>query len=284
MAKRKKKKDTRSLWFSLAIVAAVCLAVISLLRPGVTRTAEPNAATDAPEETVAESTWDTEAFYTEDGFLRYRDAAHLVGIDVSAHQGVIDWAAVKAAGVEFAVLRIGYRGSTVGELYEDAQFRENLLGARSVGLRVGAYFFSQALNAEEAAEEAAFACAVLDGETLDLPLYFDWEVTAASERVQSEADVDLTACATAFCEAAEANGCRGGVYFNQTQGYLYYDLSELADYSLWLAEYGDAPTFPHAYQCLQYSDAGQVDGIEVSVDLNILFVGEASSHDEKSAN
>lgn len=269
MAQRRKRKKSRPIGLYIAIgAAALCLliALIVLLLP--------EAAPIVPLDTRAKNPWNADGFYSENGFLHYRDANHLVGIDVSAHQGAIDWAAVKNAGAEFAVVRIGYRGSTIGELYEDEQFRANLLGAREAGLCLGAYFFSQAMNPAEAVEEAEYACDLLDGAGLELPLYFDWEVASGGERVQSETEVELTDCAIAFCSAVEKRGYRGGVYFNQTQGYLHYDLERLKDYSLWLAEYGDVPTFRYAFNCLQYSDAGQIDGIPTAVDLDLLFLDE----------
>lgn len=273
MAQKRRKKNTRPIGLYLAI-GAVALCLIVLLAVLLL----PDATEVVPLDTRAKNQWNADGFYSENGFLRYRDAEHLVGIDVSAHQGVIDWAAVKNAGVEFAVVRIGYRGSTVGELYEDEQFRANLLGAREAGIRLGAYFFSQAMDADEAVDEAQFACDLLDGVALELPLYFDWEVAAGGERVRSETDVALTDCAKAFCAAVEKRGYRGGVYFNQTQGYLHYDLEELRDYSLWLAEYGSVPTFRYAFNCLQYSDAGQVEGIPSSVDLDLLFLDDGGEN------
>ena len=278
MAQRKKRKKTSPIGWYVAIGAAVlCVAValISLLWPRVQEV--------LPLVTRARNQWNPDGFYAENGFLRYRDASHLVGIDVSAHQGEIDWVAVKNAGAEFAIIRIGYRGSTVGDLYEDEQFRANLLGAREAGLRLGAYFFSQAMDPAEAVEEAEYACKLLDGAGLELPLYFDWEVASGGERVRSERDVALTDCAKAFCAAVEARGYRSGVYFNQTQGYQHYDLEALQDYSLWLAEYGDVPTFRYAFHCLQYSDAGQVDGIPTGVDLDLLFLDEGSENTNADA-
>ncbi len=277
MAQRKRKKTARPVGLYLAI-GAVALCILGLL----VLLLRPQTQEVVPIDTRAKNEWDPEGFYSDNGFLRYRDAEHLVGIDVSAHQGAIDWAAVKNAGVEFAIVRIGYRGSTVGELYEDEQLRANLLGAREAGIRLGAYFFSQAMNTAEAVEEAEYACDRLDGMQLELPLYFDWEVAAGGERVQSETEIPLTDCAVAFCKAVERRGYRGGVYFNQTQGYRHYDLAQLQDYSLWLAEYGDVPTFQYAFNCLQYSDAGQIDGIPASVDLDLLFLDEGG--DEANAD
>lgn len=259
------RKQKGGLWGLAALGTVIVLAVIiSVVRSLGAQSAEPTQ----PEPTARKNEYDSEAFDFDGDFLRYSDGC-LVGIDVSVHQGVIDWQTVADSGVEFAVIRAGYRGSTVGELYEDEQFRENLREARAAGLRVGVYFFSQALNLEEAIEEAQYVCGLLEGESLDLPVYFDWEFIGG--RVESISDVDLTACAVAFCEEVKSRGYIPGVYFNQEFGYHYLDLIQLQDYRLWLAEYNETPTFRYHFDCLQYSASGTVPGIETPVDLDLLF-------------
>lgn len=259
------RKQKGVLWGLAALGTVVVLAlIIFLVRPSRTQTHEPTQ----PKPTERKNEYDSEAFHYDGDFLRYSSDC-LVGIDVSVHQGVIDWQAVAESGVEFAVIRAGYRGSTVGELYEDEQFRYNLREARAAGIRVGVYFFSQALTIEEATEEAEYVCALLEGESLDLPIYFDWEFIGG--RVENIYDVDLTACSVAFCEEVEAHGYSAGVYFNQEFGYWHLDLAMLEDYSLWLAEYNETPSFRYHFDCLQYSASGRVGGIETDVDLDLLF-------------
>lgn len=270
MMSRNRKRGARWLpWMAIGLVGviALCGLVISLRRE------EPS-----PQEAAKRNQYSAEAFYREDGFLRYADAEHMVGIDVSTHQGLIDWQQVADSGVEFAIIRIGYRGSTVGELYGDEQFRYNLQSAQAAGLKVGAYFFSQARNADEAEEEAEFACELLDGAELELPLYYDWETVEGESRVQHPSEVDMTACALAFCKTVEAEGYLPGVYFNQTYGYDYLDLGALTQYHLWLAEYNKTPTFSYHFDCLQYSDSGAVAGIEGSVDMDLLILTEETEN------
>ncbi len=246
----------------------VFLCILSLCISVQEQPSQPPTTTEA--RTTPENTYNPEAFYTENGFLRYKDAPHLVGMDVSVYQGVIDWQAVADSGVEFVIIRAGYRGATQGLLYEDEQFRYNLQGAKEVGLQVGVYFFSQALNPLEAEEEAAYVCKLLDGEALDLPIFFDWEYIGG--RVSAIEAVPLTFCARRFCQIVEERGYQAGVYFNQTFGSHHFDLRELQEYTLWLAEYNPVPGFPHAFDCLQYTDNGTVAGIEGSVDLDILWL------------
>lgn len=262
--------------FAAVALGIVVLAVLVLFRPQSQTEPDVRAVLpteiEPPKPTAQLNGRDPEAFYREDGFLRYADGAHMVGIDVSAHQEEIDWAAVKESGVEFAILRVGYRGSTEGGLYADDCFRRHYDGAKSVGLQVGAYFFSQARNALEAAEEAAFACDLLRDCELELPVFYDWEVVEGSERLPSPEGIPMTECAIAFCNMVREDGFRVGVYFNQTYGYLHLDLMALADYTLWLAEYGDTPTFAYEFDCLQYSAEGEVAGISEPVDLNLFIL------------
>lgn len=194
------------------------------------------------------------------------------GIDVSTHQKDIDWQAVAEDGIDFAILRLGHRGYTQGGLFLDETFQQNLQGALEAGLDVGVYFFSQAVTPEEAVEEADYILDVLDGQTLAFPVAFDWESIPGDEARTDGLDGEtMTRCAAAFCKRIEDAGYRPGVYFNRSQGYLHYDLRELTDYELWLAEYASVPDFYYHFDLWQYSHTGRVDGIEGDVDLDLAF-------------
>ncbi|MCD8367600.1 MAG: glycoside hydrolase family 25 protein [Clostridiales bacterium] len=217
----------------------------------------------------------------EDGTLSYSGEA-LYGIDLSAHQGEVDWAAVAESGVDFAMLRAGYRGYGSGQIAEDSQFANNLTGAQEAGLQVGVYFFSQAITVEEAQEEAAFVLELLDGQPLDLPIAYDWEyITYDDARTDSLDAETVTACAAAFCAVIESAGYDAMVYCNGELGYLNYDLSQLQDYEVWYAEYADSPSFAYAIAMWQYSSSGTVSGIDGEVDLDIWFLSEESEAEEK---
>ena len=193
------------------------------------------------------------------------------GIDVSTHQKDIDWPAVAADGIDFAILRLGHRGYSQGGLFLDETFERNLQGALSAGLEVGVYFFSQAVNPEEAEEEAGYVLEVLNGQSLTFPVAFDWEpITGDEARTDLDGET-MTRCAAAFCKRIEDAGYRPAVYFNQTQGYLRYDLRQLTDYTLWLAEYDTVPDFYYHFDLWQYSHTGRVDGIQGDVDLDLAF-------------
>ncbi|MDE7261483.1 MAG: glycoside hydrolase family 25 protein [Oscillospiraceae bacterium] len=194
------------------------------------------------------------------------------GIDVSTHQKDIDWQAVAADGIDFAILRLGHRGYTEGGLFLDQTFEQNLQGALDAGVEVGVYFFSQAVTPEEAEEEADYILEVLDGQDLAFPVAFDWESIPGDEaRTDGLSGDMMTRCAAAFCKRIADAGYRPAVYFNQTQGYLHYDLRDLTEYDLWLAEYDTAPDFYYHFDLWQYSHTGRVDGIQGDVDLDLAF-------------
>lgn len=193
------------------------------------------------------------------------------GIDVSAYQGEIDWRLVAADGVEFAILRLGYRGYTEGGLFMDQTFEANLRGALDAGLDVGVYFFSQAITPEEAEAEAAFVLNAIGDHNVAYPITFDWESISPGNSARTDGlDNDtLTQCANAFCAKIRGAGYTPAVYFNQTQGYLRYDLRELTGYTLWLAEYDSDPDFYYHFDLWQYSHTGRVNGIQGDVDMDL---------------
>lgn len=215
-------------------------------------------------------------FYTgADGNVQFTsgDVRAARGIDVSSHQGTVDWNAVAASGVEFVILRAGYRGYTTGAVLEDAAFRANLQGAMNAGLRVGVYFYSQAITVEEAAEEARFVLNLVQGMSLPYPIVFDWEtVSSSSARTNGLGKDVLTACANTFCDTVESAGYRSAVYFNLNLAYTRYDLSGLNGRTCWLAEYNVPPTYYYDYQLLQYTSSGTVPGISGRVDMNLCMV------------
>ena len=220
--------------------------------------------------------YDTNLLVLDGSIMYYNDPAYetTIGIDVSSHQGEIDWERVAASGVEFAMIRLGYRGyGSEGTLNLDPYFEQNLAGARAAGLKVGIYFFSQAITVEEAYEEAAFVLEHLDGEALDYPLAYDWEpISGVGARTDGLDSVTLTDCALTFCHMAELAGYTPMVYYNNPVGYGRYDLSRLTDYDVWFAQYASRPTMYYDYRIWQYTSSGTVPGIDTRVDMNIAFI------------
>lgn len=228
-------------------------------------------------EELPKSTYDNSLFQVnENGFLTYDSDEYTckIGIDVSRYQENIDWAAVKGAGVQFAMLRLGYRGYGTGALVMDPYFQQNIQGAQANGIEVGVYFFSQAITPEEGAEEARFCLNALKGYHITYPIVFDWESYDSSLEPRTDGldDKILTQCAVAFCEEVEAARYQSMVYSNLTYFYLHFDLNQLVDYPLWLAQYNSRPSFYYHFDMWQYSGTGKVPGIDGNVDLNIHFI------------
>ena len=195
-----------------------------------------------------------------------------LGIDVSSFQGVIDWQQVRDAGVEFVMIRVGGRGyGEEGKLYADARAAENYAGAKAAGLRVGAYFFSQAISVEEAEEEAAYVLDLIRNWTLDMPVVYDWEYLNEEARTANVDKRTLTDCTLAFCKAMEEAGNEAMIYFNPNQSDNHIYLEELTDYRGWLALYTDRMTYPYQVDMWQYTNTGTVPGIEGPVDINLYF-------------
>lgn len=218
-------------------------------------------------------------FYSWDGFSKigqrytYQSASGLAdktGIDVSEAQGQIDWRAVRADGIRFAFVRVGYRGSTEGGIYLDDYFVHNLSEAQKAGVECGAYFFSQAVSVEEAKEEAAFVIDALAGTKLEYPVVFDYEMRASgiNSRVGAVTREQATAIAQAFCSAVEEAGFDAMVYGNG-HDLGHYDLDALSRWPRWYAEYGALPSFTESYAIWQYASDGSVAGVNTVVDLNL---------------
>lgn len=217
--------------------------------------------------------WDVTKFSTDaDGRVSYSGAPTRTGIDVSEHQGEINWKKVADSGIDFAMLRLGYRGSTAGSLYIDEYFEKNIAGATAAGLPIGVYFYSQAITEEEAREEARFVIEKLGDYKLDYPVVFDWEIVGGADaRTYSLSRQTLCACTRVFCDTVREAGYKPMIYFTRYLGYRKYILRNLTDYGFWYAEYGDQPRFAFDFDMWQYSETGSVDGIAGNVDLNLYF-------------
>ena len=196
------------------------------------------------------------------------------GIDVSKWQREIDWYRVKEAGVEFAIIRVGYRGWTSGSLVEDPYFLTNIRGATNAGIPVGIYFFTQAVNVFEAVEEASMAIALVEGFKLDYPIFIDTEGTGTGGRGRAD-NLDRetrTEVCRAFMETVRSAGYLAGVYAARSWLYNQLDMTRLSEYIVWLAEYRDIPQYSGYYQMWQYTSRGRIDGIEGNVDLNLSYL------------
>ena len=207
--------------------------------------------------------------YTEEGVTALR------GIDVSRWSETIDWDAVAADGVEFAILRVGGRYQMSGEIYDDKYFEDYYKGARAAGLKLGVYFYSQAITVKEAEREADYVLGKLKGKQIDAPVVFDWETAESSSARTNGLPVSVVCnCAVAFCGRVKAAGYEPMIYMNTYDGYVKYDVSRLSDYQIWYAgQYGGAyPRFVYDFVMWQYTDQGVVDGIDGKVDMDLWFL------------
>ncbi len=227
-----------------------------------------------PAEGVAVSDFTQDDFTTNaDGLPEYTGDAYdtRLGVDVSFYQGEIDWEAVAADGVEFAMIRCGYRGSESGTIVVDEQFENNIEGALAAGLDVGVYFFSQSTGAIEAAEEANFVLDLISGYDITMPVAFDWEPLEGS-RAEDIDRSELTASAVVFCEMVKDAGYTPCVYLYRYTGYYEYMMERLADYELWVGALGSWPDFYYRHMLWQFSMTGRVEGIDADVDLDYQFI------------
>ena len=225
-------------------------------------------------------------FYWNGDRLEYigSDFRTRFGIDVSAYQNrasenqTIDWEAVAADGVEFAMVRIGLRGYSSGAISADQFYAENIEGAMAAGIETGVYFFAQAITVEEAIEEADFVISLLEDHEINGPVAYDWEMHDATYRVYGTAPEMATACALAFCKRIEEAGYTPMIYAGQYVSYIKYDQGAIAPYLSWYPEYKSAsseklyPTFAYQMDYWQFSSSCSVAGIGGRVDANLQFL------------
>lgn len=210
------------------------------------------------------------------GHLSYTDpktgvkARH--GIDVSSHQKEIDWAKVKAAGIEFAFIRVGYRGYESGKINLDEYFHANMKAATEQGIDVGVYFFSQAINDQEVIDEANFVLKEISGYKLSYPIAYDLEdIDAKSFRTSELTPEEKTNFAMIFCGRIEKVGYKPMVYTNLTWATKYFDITDILNYDIWFAQYNHQPDFNFRFEIWQYTESGKIDGVNTPVDLNLDF-------------
>ncbi len=218
---------------------------------------------------------------TEAGIQYAGDERYTIrkGIDVSEHQGDIDWGQVKAAGYDFAFLRIGYRGyGEQGTLCADAKFQQNIVNAHNAGVEVGVYLFSQAVSEDEALQEAGLVLEQLQGHSLELPVVFDPErIRDDAARTDNVTGEQFTKNTVLFCEKMKEAGYQPMIYSNMVWEAFEYDMEALADYPIWYADYEPVPQTPYYFSFWQYSEKGSVDGIAGNVDLNVQFLPQETA-------
>lgn len=273
-------RRSRLLCILIVLCVLLCASVAALLL------LPPRVAPQTPTETTTTSGTTTQTTTTEETLAEpifgYNGAFRtclnrdcLLGIDVSRYQGEIDWQKVKDSGVEFVIIRVGLRGyGQKGVMVEDANARKNYQEATAAGLKVGAYFFSQATSVSEAMEEADYALELTKDWSLDMPLVCDWECLAEDYRTFGMDARAITDCIKAFCNTVADAGKQAMIYCNLSQSPKEMFYQELTDYPFWFALYEDTPNFPCTAAMWQYTNAGSVPGIKGNVDINLFFPEE----------
>lgn len=234
--------------------------------------------TEADIDAAKEDTGEKEAAEESEGdsAVKTVDGAKF-GIDVSKYNGNIDWEEAKKDGVEFAIIRCGYRGSSTGSLVVDPYFTANIEGAIAADIPVGVYFFTQAVNNVEAVEEASAVISLISKYKITYPVFIDTEGAGGKGRADNLEVLDRSSVVQTFCETIRSGGYTAGIYASKNWFNNKLDVTKLsADNVTWLAEYKDKPTYGGTYQMWQYSSAGSVSGIDGRVDMNISYLDVAN--------
>ena len=253
----------------LSAVAAACILVILIIVLAVSCTRkgpEPDAVL------FEEDAWKT----NENGFLYYDKDGYTsqFGIDISEWVEKIDFRQIRSSGVEFVILRAGYRGYETGKFVLDNQLASYLEAASAAGLKVGAYFVSQAVNEQEAIEEADFILDHVNGYRLDMPVYIDLESVYDTARTDHLTASEYTKIADAFCRRVEERGYQGGIYANSDWFRNRLNFQEIRQYDIWLAQYSSSLSTDLPVNMWQYTNEGLIDGCEMWVDLNVRVTQE----------
>lgn len=225
------------------------------------------------------NTFDFTKMEEKAGLKRYMENGKkisYVGVDVSKQNGNVSFAGLKAAGIDYVMIRLGGRGYSTGQISLDEKFKENIEAAIEEGLDIGIYFYSQAINQEEAIQEVNFVIQNLEPYKgkVKYPVAFDMEFVANDEaRIDGLSREDRTNIATSFLEGVKAAGYIPMIYGDKEWLIKEIDLAKLQNYDVWLTQETDIPDYPYQYAMWQYSTKGVVNGINGSANLNICFIG-----------
>lgn len=228
-------------------------------------------------ESLPKCSYDMNRIRDVDGCKYYTDKKgeyqSRLGIDVSEFQQSVDWKKVKEAGVDFAMIRVGYRGyGEAGKLVEDKLFRSHMEGASGAGLDIGVYFFSQAVSADEALEEAQFVLDRIGDYTIMLPVAFDTEeIKNDTARTDGLSKEQFTENCVVFCNRIEEAGYDTMIYANMKWMAFTLELEQLKEYDKWYADYEPLPQCPYEFAMWQYTETGTVEGVAGNVDMNVYF-------------
>lgn len=275
-----RRQNSRPLTVGICLViAGILLAGLPLLKNAESMTID--LSPEPLEESIRpEHDYDFSLLNEDNSYYSYNDDNYTsaVGIDVSEHQGVIDWEEVKDAGIDFAFIRCGVRGYVTGTVREDNYFKQNIKGAIKAGIPVGIYFFSQAITTDEAAEEAAFTIDLIKDYDISYPVVFDMEHATSGEddRIKDLTRDEKTEIANTYLRKIEKAGYIPMMYASSQLYDVEFNDAYLADFDLWIADYDYQPKYDYDFSIWQYTSNGSVPGINNAVDMNLYFVQSSS--------
>ncbi len=264
--RKKKKKKLNIKNIVILIVGILCLIGLTIFLVLSLNKKE--------EDTTPKGPYDLAKFDISNEYYTYSDDKYTscVGIDISEHNDEIDFNKVKESGIEFVFIRIGWRGYSQGGVFVDQLFEDYYNGAKEAGLKVGVYFFSQAINQDEAKQEADFVLETLNGRSLDLPVVYDFETIDYDDaRTDNLSKQQVTSNAVTFLKTVSKQ-YDGMLYANLDLLENKYENTILNSYPLWYAQYYKEPETLKDFKIWQYSESGVVDGIDGDTDLNIMFI------------
>lgn len=237
---------------------------------------------DGTEQWIMINTYLNKNGYKESGFvyeepvLKYYEngtKASYLGVDIDEDAGNVNFSAMKKAGVDFVMLRLGYRGYESGQIFMDEQYFDYIQAANEAGLDVGIYFRSQAITPKEAMEEAEFVIANLVEMRVTYPVVFDMGlVENDTARIENLPKMQITEIANVFCRRIKEVGYEPMVRGNKYWLLRKIDLTQLGDYDIWLSQSGEVPDYPYEFAMWQYTTDGSVDGISGDVNMDISFI------------
>lgn len=206
--------------------------------------------------------------YYEDG-----RQVSFTGVKLSKHHEYVDFNKMKKDGVDFGMLRVGARGYGSGQLLLDEYFVDNIKRANDAGLKIGVYFYSQAVTQDEVIEEANLVLQSIQDYTITYPVVFDMEyVENDTARVEQLSRDEKTAITKTFLRMMKKEGYSAAVYGNKEWLMKRIDLAQLTDYDVWLSQAKDVPDYPYRFTMWEYTKNGSVDGVAGNVDMTISFI------------
>ncbi len=285
------KKRNIFLAVILALVAILVVVIVTTLMQGprdssvelVSETSTEYIVNDLyegnmniPKFNIPGNSYKPDSFSEQKGIVTYKDGVSEVGINVNQKKGDIDWAQVAANGVDYAMIRVGYRNYGDGKLLPDEKFADNIKGATEAGLPVGVYFYSKAVTDAEAEDEATFVLEQIREYSVTYPVAFYWEYDLQSDgsldqdsRTKQCNGDQVTGFIDTFCKKIKASGRTASFYCDKSMGYEKLDLERLSGYEMWYAEFRTVPSFFYDFGMWQYTKEGSVPGISEKVPINL---------------